>query len=114
MSGLAGKVAQLRRQLAEDAPAPGARTAPAERGERLATIARSDSEELRVTWDAYEGRPYLSLRFWTRGTDGQWWPDRARGVTVRRHELATFAEGLEAALERAAAFAAETAAGHTG
>lgn len=113
MSGLTDKVARLRRQMEDVASAPGARTAPVERGERLATIARSDSEELRVTWDAYEGRPYLSLRFWTRGADGQWWPEKAKGLTVRRHELATFAEGVERALERAATWA-EQAPGHTG
>jgi hypothetical protein len=107
MSGLADKVAHLRLQLEDAAPAPGGRKAPEERGERLATIARSDSEELRVTWDSYEGRPYLSLRFWTRGTDGQWWPDKAKGLTVRRHELPAFAEGLEKALERAAAIRAD-------
>lgn len=81
------------------------RTPPVERGERLATIPRGDSEELRVTWDAYEGRPYLSLRVWTCNARGEWWPDPKRGATVRRRELATFAEAVDAALERAAAWA---------
>lgn len=109
MSGLSDKAAHLRLQTEEEQPAHPTRKAPEERGERLATLSRGDSEELRVTWDSYEGRPYLSLRLWTRGTDGQWWPDKARGVTVRRHELAAFAEGVEAALDRAAALQTEHA-----
>lgn len=107
MSGLSDKVAHLRLQT-EEVQQP-TRKAPEERGERLATLPRGESEELRVTWDQYEGRPYLSLRLWTRGTDGQWWPDKTRGITVRRHELATFAEGLEVALDRAAALQTEHA-----
>ena len=74
---------------------------PVERGERLATIPRGDSEELRVVWDEYEGKPYLSIRVWTKDVNGGWWPDKTKGVTIRRRELAAFAEGFAGALERA-------------
>ena len=100
MGALSDKARQLAAQAGDARPV---RQAPEDRGERLATIPRGDSEELRVTWDSYEGRPYLSLRLWTRGTDGQWWPDRAKGCTVRRHELSTFADAVERAVERALA-----------
>lgn len=81
---------------------PPARTAPTDRGERLGTFERGDSEELRVCWDEFKGHPYLSLRVWTRGTDGQWWPDKGRGCSVRVREL----EGSAAVLARAVELAA--------
>ena len=82
-----------------------ARTAPLEQGERLATASRGDSEELRFTWTEYKGKPFLSLRLWTRGTDDQWWPDKTKGIAIRRHELADLAEAVAGALDRAEAFA---------
>lgn len=105
------KAAALRAQLGgERAPeTPAARPAPVDRGERLATFPRTDAEELRVTWDQYDGRPYLSLRVWTRNAAGAWWPDKAKGCTVRLRELATFAEAVEAALARAADLGGERA-----
>jgi hypothetical protein len=98
---LRATVAQLRAGNAMFAPKPGdPRTAPVDTGERLATLERSDSEQVRVSWAEYEGKPFLSIRLWTRGADGQWWPDKTKGITVRVRELATFAEGVAAALEK--------------
>lgn len=74
---------------------------PEDRGERLGTFSRGDSEELRVCWDEFKGHPYLSLRVWTRGTDGQWWPDKRRGCSVRPRELQEFAASVAKALELA-------------
>ena len=85
--------------------APTHRAAPVEQGERLATAPRGDSEELRLTWAEYNGRPFLSLRVWTRDTSGQWWPTKDKGLAIRRNELADLAEGVAAALDRADAFA---------
>lgn len=79
---------------------PTTRPAPIEQGERLATSARSESEELRITLGEYNGRPFLSIRVWSRGTDGQWWPTKDKGIAIRRHEMATLAEGVAAALDR--------------
>lgn len=97
---LGAKAAALRTATAPSEARP-TRDAPVDRGERLATLPRSDSEEVRVSWDSYEGRPYLSIRLWTRNARGEWWPDKAKGITVRVRELADFAEGVGAALERA-------------
>ena len=81
-------------------------TPPVERGKRLATITRSPTEELRVSWDAFEGRPYLSIRVWTRSADGGWWPDSKRGMSVRLRELPAFADAVGDALDLAAEHAA--------
>ncbi|MBV8607848.1 MAG: hypothetical protein JO034_10360, partial [Singulisphaera sp.] len=36
---------------------------------------RGQDEELRMSLDAYEGRPFLNLRIWTRDPAGRgWWP----------------------------------------
>ena len=75
---------------------------PVERGKRLATIPRSPTEELRVCWDAFEGRPYLSIRVWTRSADGGWWPDSKRGMSVRLRELPAFADVVGDAVDLAA------------
>lgn len=44
-------------------------------------------EEFRIALDEYEGKLYLSLRVWERSPNGQWWPVRGKGVTVRVKEL---------------------------
>ena len=80
--------------------------APVDNGKRLATIARGDSEELRVSWSEYEGRPFLNLRVWKRDSGGAWWPDKAKGLSVRVRELADFVEGVAAAVDEARALAA--------
>lgn len=87
------------------------RTAPKESGERLATIERGDSEQIRVNWDSYNGRPYLSIKTW-RLKHGQWWPDRS-WTTIRLHELGTFVAGVVAAIDKADEHS-ETGGGHHG
>ena len=94
----AAKVAALR---AATQPPAAPRTPPRDTGERLATIPRGESDELRVAWASYEGRPYLSLRLWVRNARGEWWPDPKRGISVRVRELADFATAVDAALEPA-------------
>jgi hypothetical protein len=75
---------------------------PPEQGRRLATIPRpKDDEELRISWCEYEGHPYLGVRFWRRGDDGQFWPDKARGFSIRLRELPDVAEAIAEALELA-------------
>ena len=77
---------------------------PPEHGRRLATIPRpKDDEELRINWCEYEGHPYLSIRFWRRGDDGQFWPDKHRGFSIRLRELPDVAAALAEALDLAEA-----------
>jgi len=84
-----------------------AASAPVDTGKRLATIPRGDAEELRVSWAEYEGRPFLSLRVWKKDSSGSWWPDKAKGLTVRVRELADFVDGVAAAVDEARAYAAK-------
>ena len=80
---------------------PSNREPPEDRGRRLATLARGEDAELRVTWDAYQGHPYLSLRLWNRNGEGQWWPDKNKGFTVKIRELPDFAAAVGEALDLA-------------
>lgn len=67
---------------------------PQETGRRLATFPRGDGVELRVSLAEYQGRPYVALRVWERGQDGQWWPVRGKGCSVRVAEARELAEAL--------------------
>jgi Transcriptional Coactivator p15 (PC4) len=68
-------------------------TAPEERGERLATIPRGPTEELRVSLDEFNGHPFVSVRLWVLGSDGQHWPTK-KGLSIRIRELAEVATAL--------------------
>lgn len=75
--------------------------APAETGQRLASLPRPNNfgqaEELRVSLDSYEGHPYISVRLWTQDrTSGEWWPTR-KGCSIRMGEAAEVAKALQAA-----------------
>ena len=80
---------------------------PEDKGHRLATLPRNhrgQRSELRVSWDSYEGHPYLSLRVWNADDNGDFWPTKT-GATVRLRELADFAAAVGEALELAEAHA---------
>lgn len=51
---------------------------------------------LRVVLDEYEGRPFLSVRFWALDAEGQAWPTRT-GLTIRVRELGAVLEALQKA-----------------
>ena len=74
---------------------------PKENGERLATIDRSHEEQIRINWCTYEGKPYVSIRLWTRSRDGSWWPDGKRGLSIRIREIADLAEAVAECIDRA-------------
>ena len=69
---------------------------PQETGDRLATFERHGGEELRVTLAEFNGHPFVSLRVWAPGPDGQLWPVRGKGVSVKLREVAGLAEALAA------------------
>jgi hypothetical protein len=50
---------------------------PPNPGQVLAGIPRNEGhDELRVTLDTYNGRPFISVRLWERDRSGGWWPTR--------------------------------------
>jgi Transcriptional Coactivator p15 (PC4) len=98
-SDLRNRAEQLRQQLPERRTA----TPPQENGKRIGTIERSADEEIRVNWSEFEGKPFVSLRLWKRGDDGQWWPDGKRGMSVRIRELPDLAAAIAEALDIAEA-----------
>ena len=83
---------------------PAGGDAPEERGERLATLSRNEGVEVRITWDEYQGSPFLGLREWVPGGGGHY-PTK-KGVTVRISELPALANALADALDRAEAHTA--------
>jgi hypothetical protein len=61
-------------------------------GRRLATMPRGQDKELRLTWDEFEGKAYLSLRVWVRKESGEnasleTWIATKQGVSIRLQEL---------------------------
>ena len=74
-------------------------TPPEEQGRRLATLKRpKDRAEIRLTWCEYEGHPYLNIRVWAEDHDGQLWPQKERGFSIRLRELPDVAEAIAEAL----------------
>ncbi len=69
---------------------------------------RGPDAELRVVLDTYQGHEYISLRVWTKSSDGGWYPSK-KGVSVRLGEAENLAEVLAEAV-RLANFAADQAA----
>ncbi len=94
---LRDRAERLRRQF----PPRRSATPPQENGRRLATIDRSETEQIRVNWSEFEGKPFLSIRMWKRGDDGGWWPDGKRGISIRVRELPELVDGIAEALDLA-------------
>jgi hypothetical protein len=77
-------------------------SAPRDDGQALGSFPRGDGrDELRVTLKTYEGRPYVSLRVWSRDDHGQWWPQKAKGVSVRLGEVSGVIGSLQGAVAAA-------------
>ncbi len=89
-------------RLREALPTRQAAAPPTENGRRIGTIERSATEEIRVNWSEYEGKPFLSIRMWKRSDDGAWWPDK-RGIAIRVRELPGLAAAIAEALDIAEA-----------
>src|SRR5438034_11068092 len=70
-----------------------------ERGSRIATLHRSEGEELRGTLAEWQGARHVGLRVWRRDSRGRWYPDPRRGLTVRVAELPGVLEALAAAAD---------------
>jgi hypothetical protein len=80
-------------------PARDRASPPEEQGRRLVTLKRpKDRAEIRLTWSEYEGSPYLNIRVWAEGHDGQLWPQKERGFSIRLRELPDVAEAIAEAM----------------
>jgi hypothetical protein len=64
---------------------------------QLATCARGQLEELRVSLDEFKGHRYLSIRVWTRAfPTGQFTPTK-KGVTIKLREIVEVGKALREA-----------------
>lgn len=76
------------------------------RGETLAKFKRQDRGKpervLRVSWEEFEGHPFVRLAVWAEAKAGGYVPLKG-GVSVRLSELAGVAGALQEALSRARA-----------
>lgn len=93
--------AALRQQQPAQSYTTRHREPPAETGQRLGTLKRGEEEEVRINWDEYKGHNFLSIKLWRRDSDGGWWPDKSKGITIKVRELSDFSESIVAALEAA-------------
>lgn len=95
MSDLKQKADALRNTLPKERNS----TPPQDTGIRLATFRRDDGE-WRLSWNTFEGRPYVRLQFWTSGDNG-FWPAKNMGLTIKIKELPDLADGIQQALDMA-------------
>jgi len=56
---------------------------------------KDKKEELRVALGEFNGKQFASLRLWWKGQDGEFRPDKTKGITVRPKELRKVIEALE-------------------
>lgn len=92
------RAVELARAAAAERAARPSTPAP-DPGTVLAALPRADGTELRVSVHVYEGRPFVRVAPWQRGSDGAWWPVKGKGATVRTRELPTVIVALAAALD---------------
>ena len=69
-------------------------------GTVLASIARPDGTQLRVSAHTYEGRPFVRVAPWSSRDGGAtWWPVKGKGASVKVRELAAVAKALLDAID---------------
>ena len=63
----------------------------------LATIERSDTEQLQISISEYKGRSYLNMRIFYTTDDGATWIKNKKGVTFTPDQLDLLADAIEEA-----------------
>ncbi len=63
----------------------------------LATIERSDTEQLQISVSEYKGKSYLNMRIYYTTDDGATWLPTKKGVTFSPEQLDLLTEAIEAA-----------------
>lgn len=63
----------------------------------LATIERSDTEQLQISVSEYKGRSYLNMRIFYTTDEGMTWLPTKKGVTFAPEQLDLLEEAIQAA-----------------
>lgn len=63
----------------------------------LATIERSDTEQLQISVSEYKGRSYLNMRIFYTTDEGATWLPTKKGVTFAPEQLDLLEEAIQAA-----------------
>ena len=63
----------------------------------LATIERSDTEQLQISISEYKGKSYLNMRIFYTTDDGATWLPTKKGVTFTPDQIDILTEAIEAA-----------------
>ena len=61
----------------------------------LATIERSDTEQLQISVSEYKGRSYLNMRIYYTTDDGATWLPTKKGVTFTPDQLDLLSDAIE-------------------
>ena len=69
------------------------------KGTLLGTLAHKEGE-IRIVWDEYEGRHFLSIRLWTSDDGKSYWPSK-NGFTIKLRDLPSLADAISQALDLA-------------
>lgn len=65
----------------------------------LATIERSDTEQLQISISEYKGKSYLNMRIFYTTNGGETWLPTKKGVTFTPDQLDLLSEAVEEAKE---------------
>lgn len=95
MNTLTQRADELRKGL----PKSGGGKAPEMKGILLGTLPHKDGE-IRLSWDEYEGRHFLSVRLWTTEDGKAFWPSKT-GFTIKVRDLPTLGDAISKALDLA-------------
>ncbi len=63
----------------------------------LATIERSDTEQLQISISEYKGKSYLNMRIFYTTDDGATWLPTKKGVTFTPDQIDILTEAIESA-----------------
>ncbi len=66
-------------------------------GKILATIERSNTEQLQISVSEYKGKSYLNMRIFYTTDEGQTWLPTKKGVTFAPDQLDILSEAIEEA-----------------
>ena len=67
----------------------------ADESKMLATIQRSDTEQLQISLSTYKGKKYLNMRIFYTTDEGATWLPTKKGVTFAPDQLDLLTEAIE-------------------